>query len=282
MSKSNVASILARLRNRARSTGYPVETMLLLHLCERFLARVAVSQWRDALILKGGLNLYSRYRETARPTRDIDLAVLRFDATEEAVTQVLQEIMVLDLSDEVCFLPDTLKTQSILEDAGYSGIRAYFMGALSQSETKAKLQLDFSFGNAITPAPVLLSFPNALGLADTKILGYPLESVIAEKIAALIELGSTTTRLKDFYDLFQIITREPPTPKELVAALQKTFQRRGTNLENCAEKLRNLCQEPRLQTDWHRFLQDNSLTAPKSLEITMQPVILAVENALIP
>lgn len=88
MSKSGVASILARLRNRARSTSYPVETMLLLHLCERFLARVAASQWQDALILKGGLNLYSRYREAARPTRDIDLAVLRFDATKRPLSRV--------------------------------------------------------------------------------------------------------------------------------------------------------------------------------------------------
>ncbi len=281
MSKSSVTSTLARLRNRARATGYPVEAMLLLHLCERFLARVAASTWRDALILKGGLNLYSRYRETARPTKDIDFAALQFQATEAEVMRVLTEIMTLDLSDGVIFLPETLTTQSILEDARYSGIRAFLTGRLSGSETKSRLQLDLSFGNAITPAPTLLYFPNALGLADTTLLGYPLESVMAEKIAALIELGSTTTRLKDFYDLYQIIIHDSPAPKDLALALQRTFERRGTSLENCDEVLHNLCRESRLQTDWRQFLQGNALTAPESLENTMEIVILAVKNALL-
>jgi hypothetical protein len=279
--KAGVASTLAKLRNRARATGYPVDSILLLHMCERFLARVAVSPWQAHLVLKGGLNLYSRYRELARPTRDIDLAALRLEASETGVAAVLTEILQIDLSDGITFAPDTLTIQSILEDARYSGFRANFVGKLSHSETRASLQIDLSFGNAITPSPALLYFPNALGQADTPVLGYPLESVLSEKIAAFVELGATTTRLKDCYDLYQMISRDPPAASALAAALQRTFERRGTSLEGCAETVALLSQEPRLQSDWEQFLASNALVAPSSLETALQPTVQAVIAALL-
>ena len=255
--------------------------MLLLHLCERWLARVAVSEWRDSLILKGGLNLYSRYRETARPTRDIDLAAVRIQATPEDVQRVLTAVLTLDLSDGVTFLPETLTTHSILEDARYSGLRALFVGTLSDSASKATLQIDLSFGNAITPAPAVIAFPNALGLPDTTLLGYPLESIIAEKLAALIELGAATTRLKDVYDLHQITTRDPPSADLLARALRATFERRGTSLDDIASAILALSRDPRLQREWQRFLQDSGLRAPAVLEDALTQVVGAVEAALL-
>jgi predicted nucleotidyltransferase component of viral defense system len=278
--KTSAASILARLRNHARAIGYPAEQMLLLHLSERFLARLAVSRWQDHLILKGGLNLYSRYRELARPTKDIDLAALRLPSTPNEIGNVIRAIALLELDDGVTFDGINLTTDSILEDAKYNGVRVWLVGGLRDSKARSTLQFDVSFGNAITPAPAILHFPNALGLVDTKVWGYPLETVMAEKLAAMIELGATTTRLKDFYDLHQIAKHGELDLFTLRNALQQTFSRRGTMLEGCVETLERLAQESRLQTDWDKFLQNNDLSAPLTLLVVIIPVIEVLIKAL--
>jgi hypothetical protein len=276
-----VESTLARLRNRARAIGYPAQAMLLLHLCERFLARVVAGGWGESLILKGGLNLYSRYREAARPTRDIDLAARSFQPTSDGAARVLRPILALDLDDGVTFLPATLTTEAILEDARYSGVRAHFVGTLTGSSTRATLQADLSFGNAIEPQPVALRFPNALGLPDTELLGYALETIVAEKLAALVELGAATTRVKDVYDLHHILTHDPPAIGSLAHALRATFARRGTTLAGSAGLVTTLQDEPGLARLWSRFLMESGLSAPPDLAAALEPLVEALEAALL-
>jgi predicted nucleotidyltransferase component of viral defense system len=210
---SNLKSLLAKLRNIARREGLPPDAMLLLYMHEGFLARLAISPYRDNLILKGGLNLYSRYQTKARPTRDIDFAARAIANTPSTVEKVIRNIASQGLPDGLRFDVSSLKTQPILETATYTGVGvsllAYFEDAF---ET---LQIDVSFGNVITSAPVTLSFPSLLGQETHGILGYPLETIIAEKVAAAVEIGIATTRLKDFYDLYYLLSNETLQTKTL-------------------------------------------------------------------
>jgi predicted nucleotidyltransferase component of viral defense system len=224
---SNLKSLLAKLRNLARKEGLPADTMLLLYMHEGFLARLALSPYREQLILKGGLNLYSRYRSKARPTRAIDLAARTIPNTSEAVAKAIQDIAKVKLNDKLRFDANSLKVEPILEGATYQGLGISLVGHFEDAfET---LQIDVSFGNVITPAPVMLSFPSLLGNESHSLLGYPLETIIAEKFAAAVEIGIGTTRLKDFYDLYYLLGNERLEVVSLRHAFERTFKARGTD-----------------------------------------------------
>jgi predicted nucleotidyltransferase component of viral defense system len=269
-------SLLAQLRNQAKRIGYPANLMLQLYVCERFLARIATSPWNTHLILKGGLNLYSRNPNAARPTQDVDLAAQHLPIPE--LQTIIQEIATIQLPDHVTFDVTTLKFKPILEAATHPGFRAEISARIGRAHEK--LVLDVSTGNAITPGPIWLNFPSLLGNAPSSIMGYPLETIFAEKTAAATELQEATTRQKDFYDLHQIATQNPPDPTALRAALQKTFAQRGTPLTECETILLRLSQDARLNRQWQAFLRQNDLQANPNLEAILEPVLTLLRAAL--
>jgi predicted nucleotidyltransferase component of viral defense system len=272
----NLKSLLAKLRNEARKRGLPANLMLLFYFQERFLARVAGSSYRDSLILKGGLNLYGRYGSAARPTRDVDLAGRNLSNTPEAVSEAIKVIAALELNDGVVFDTANLEAREIIESATYTGIRVELVARFEDAfET---LQLDLSFGNAITPGPVELPFPSLLGDVPHSLLGYPLETIIAEKLAASIELGEGNTRLKDFYDLYWILGHETLNETSLRQALGRTFQSRGTPGDR-RQRLANL-NRPETQTSWTKFLRENPVTAPASFAEVLNAILARLEPLL--
>ena len=273
---TNLKSLLAKLRNEARKRGLPANLMLLFYFQERFLARVAVSPYRDRFILKGGLNLYGRYGNAARPTRDVDLAGQNLSNTLEAVSAAVKEVASLELDDGVVFNTGNLQGGEIIESATYTGIRIELIARFEDAfET---LQLDLSFGNAITPGPVELRFPSLLGDTPHSLLGYPLETIIAEKLAASIEIGEGNTRLKDFYDLYWILTHETLNKGSLKQALERTFRNRGTPSDK-RQRLADL-NRPETQLTWNKFLQDNPVLAPASFAEVLNTILRKLEPLL--
>jgi predicted nucleotidyltransferase component of viral defense system len=272
----NLKSLLAKLRNEARKRGLPANLMLLFYFQERFLARVAQSHYRDSFILKGGLNLYSRYGSAARPTRDVDLAGRNLSNTLETVSNAIKDIAVLELNDGVVFDTANLQTREIIESATYTGIRVELIAKFEDAfET---LQLDLSFGNAITPGPVELRFPSLLGDTSHSLLGYPLETIIAEKLAAAIEIGEGNTRLKDFYDLYWILGHETLNKTSLRQALGRTFRNRGTPGDR-RQRLADL-NRPETQIAWTKFLRENPVTAPALFAEVLDTILTRLEPLL--
>ena len=150
-SERRLESLLARLRNRALAEGLRRDTMLLLCLQEALLARLAVSEHRDRFVLKGGLNLYSRYGGAARPTRDIDLAWSGLPNTVEVVLEALRAVAAIKLDDSVAFDLESLAGAPINEGAAHGGVRVELDARVEAAVER--LVLDVSFGNAITPGP---------------------------------------------------------------------------------------------------------------------------------
>lgn len=108
----------------------------------------------------------------------------------------------------------------------YPGVAVRLVALLGSS--RANLQIDVSFGNAITPGPVTWTFPPLLVDRGVSVPIYPLETVVTEKFAALVEIGEATTRMKDLYDLHVILTREVLTAGETLLALRRSFAARRT------------------------------------------------------
>lgn len=130
------------------------------------------------------------------------------------------------------------------------------------------LQLDFSFGNVITPTPVQMSFPALLLDEAVPITVYPLETVITEKFAALVEIGEATTRMKDIYDLQVILRTETFEAGTVREALERSFAARGTPVDRVQDILGDsFTTEPTLTTRWGQYLRRNAFTAPAFAEV---------------
>jgi predicted nucleotidyltransferase component of viral defense system len=276
--KNLSASVKARLLNLARAQGIDFNRVQLLYVQERFLARLAVSPHRDHFVLKGGLYLYSRYGTLARPTKDMDLLGRATSSEIAAVLRAVGEIIALTLEDGVVFDVASLHGSIIKEDQEYEGVRVTLTALLGSS--RQPIQIDVGFGDAITAGPVELAFPTLLASDEEvppTVLAYSLETVIAEKFEAMVSLGEVNTRYKDFYDLWRIACTERLEATLLRQALESTFARRGTRLEQAGALLANASGSAARQQQWAIYQRKTDPNAPLAFEAVQRVIRVWLE-----
>ena len=225
------------LRNLARRSGVPTDQVMLEYLLERFLYRVSVHPLGQRhFVLKGGL-LLAQFG-ARRLTRDIDILGRAFPGDEQEIIRRITQIADTDINDGVAFEPATLTTVPIRQDDEYHGLRLAMNATLSRA--RLKLQLDVSLGDPVTPAPAPIEYPQYLSAETFTLYGYPIATVIAEKLSTAIALGDLNTRDRDYADLHQLITRHRLDGDELTAALNNTADHRGIRLHALSEAISDL------------------------------------------
>ena len=226
--KNLPASIRQLLLNKAHDNNRPFNEILQYYAIERFLYRISQSSYSDQFILKGALMFLAWGVSVYRPTRDIDF--LGFTTNElDAVARIIQEICVQEVEpDGLAFDRSTVQSERIKEDADYEGVRVNLTGYLGKA--KIPLQIDIGFADVVSPAPIMLKYPTILQMPVPHLRGYPPESVVAEKLQALVFLGSVNSRMKDFYDLWVLAEQFEFDGRILQQAIINTFQRRNTAL----------------------------------------------------
>jgi predicted nucleotidyltransferase component of viral defense system len=223
------ASILQHLRDYSSKKHVDYGLTLSNYSIERFLYRLSKSKYADQFVLKGA-QLFRIWSDIPfRPTRDLDL--LRFGSADiKELVQIFQEICktTTDIQDGIEFLPDTVRGEAIREQAEYDGIRIrleYRIGRTGQF-----MQIDIGFGDTIVPAASEISFPSMLDMPSAKLKSYPCETVIAEKVEAMVSLGVANSRMKDFFDVYKLSQELEFDGKVLQHAVQSTFTRRKTSI----------------------------------------------------
>ncbi|MFO0726438.1 MAG: nucleotidyl transferase AbiEii/AbiGii toxin family protein [Myxococcota bacterium] len=167
---------------------------------ERFLYRLSTSPHRARFVLKGALMLYVWEAPLARATKDLDF-LGRLDSSPENLARVVREICTADVEpDGIVFDPTTVKTERIKEDADYEGVRVRFVGLLGKA--RVTMQIDVGFGDVVTPGAIDITYPTLLDFPAPGLAGYPRETVIAEKLQAMVYLRTFNSRMKDFYDVW--------------------------------------------------------------------------------
>ena len=217
------------LQNRARRDKRSTQELLTLYVLERWLARLAESRHAGKFVLKGGVLL--AVFEARRPTVDADLLARNLPNDEASVVARVTEIaeLVIDPDDGVRFLTGTTVARTIRDDDLYSGIRVGMDCELSTANVK--LWLDVNFGDPVTPAPRALELPSQRpGVPSVPVLGYPIETVLAEKSSTAIALGDTSTRVRDYVDLYTLTGRQALSYESVRAALEATTSHRGVEL----------------------------------------------------
>lgn len=265
---TNPESIRQRLQNLQKKEypNIPPNVMLLLYAQQGFLARIDASGHAEQFVLKGALSLFSRYREASRPTQDIDLASRGFSNDPQTVAAILREVCTTPFPDGLLFDPESIQVSPINEAFDYPGVNAQLRAGLGSSVVT--LQIDFSFGNVITPEAVQLAFPQLLLPEAVAVMAYPLETVVTEKFAALVEIGLATTRMKDLYDLQLILPRESFEAELMRQALERSFEARGTPQEAIPFTLSaEFAENAELNRRWQQYLRRTGFTAPALPEV---------------
>ncbi|MGH9343583.1 MAG: nucleotidyl transferase AbiEii/AbiGii toxin family protein [Terriglobia bacterium] len=222
------ASVRARLLERARAEKSDFQLLLTRYVLERLLYRLSVSEYRDRFILKGALLLSVLAGDRFRPTRDLDLLGYG-DTRLEALTDIFRTICAQPVTDDgVLFDIARLEAALIREDTEYGGVRICTTATVARA--RIPVQVDIGCGDAITPGPVEIEYPALLEFSAPHLRAYPVETIVAEKLEALVVLGMANSRLKDYYDLFLISQTFTLEQRSLAEAVRRTFERRGTAL----------------------------------------------------
>jgi predicted nucleotidyltransferase component of viral defense system len=223
------ASIRAKLKNIAHHNGVAFQVVATRYLHERFLYRLSVSAFAGQLFLKGGNLVYALQGFATRPTLDIDLLGIAIASNEKVISDTISEIAAIRCEDSVWFDTGSIKTIPIAERSIYNGMRCLVVCGFDT--LRQTLQIDTGFGDVVTPRPVKLQYPVLLQQMPPPILfAYTPETVIAEKFQSMVELGSINSRMKDIYDIYQLLLSQQVDEKILADAIRSTFQNRNTPL----------------------------------------------------
>lgn len=269
------ASVRQRLLNRARSEGRAFQELATLYVMERFLYRLGRSSHAEQFVLKGGLMTLTWAGEYGRVTRDIDLLGWGANSVDAVVGRV-REVLAVEVEDGVSFDVASVEGVQITAEAAYVGARVEFRADLGGMVLK--MQVDVGFGDAVVPEPRWVDYPQLLDLGAPRLLGYPAEATLAEKLHAIVVLGLSNSRMKDYYDLWTASRLGIVTPEGLGEALRHTFERRGTALpEELPEGLTAaFAEDASKQAQWAGFVRKSRLEAPSLAEVVEVAAGMAV------
>jgi len=262
-----VASIHARLMNRARARGEDFNLILTRYALERFLYRLSMVPAREAYWLKGAMLFDLWFDVPHRPTRDADF--LGFGPMDiEALAVTMREICGVAVDDGMAYDPDSITAEEIREDARYGGLRVRLLGRLGKA--RCTVQLDVGYGDVVTPGPEEAVYPTLLDdQPPPRLRVYPRAAVVAEKLEAIVSLGMANSRMKDFFDLRALAHEGVLDARVLGDAIAATFQRRGTEVpvEMPLGLGDEFARDAAKRTQWKAFLGKNRLDAPSLDEV---------------
>ena len=279
------ASIRQRILNEAKRRGESFDYVASLYARERFLARLAASAHRNRFILKGA-TVFALWAETHRPTRDLDfLGRGNFDPGEAA--SVIRDIVEGPAGDGLLFDSAGITAETIREADEYRGVRVHLTATLDGA--RIRLQIDIGVGDVVTPPARQATLPTILDdFSPPRVRVYPPETIVAEKLQAMVKLGIVNSRMKDFFDVYVLASKCQFDEALLSKAVNRTFKRRRTAIPREAFALSEDFYEDRgKQTQWLAFLRKSGVNAPhdftalgKVLRTFLAPVLVSAGSGM--
>ena len=150
------------------------------------------------------------------------------------------------------------------------------------TNAQVRLQVDVGFGDAITPEATVVDFPALLDFPAPRLRAYPRETVVAEKLEAMVQLGMANSRMKDFYDLLVLARTFDFDGDLLTRAIRATFECRKTPLPTSlpVALTSNFADDPTKKTQWSGFVRKAGVDDAGSLAETVAAVAVFAEKPL--
>jgi len=270
------ASVLAKLKNKAKASGISYQQCLQLFFQEEFLRRLAGSKYAENFVLKGGLFIYALTNFESRATVDVDFLMRGLNNDLACMDEIIAEILAVNTgNDFVTFKAG--KTEPIAVQRKYHGVSAQITGYIKN--VRVPFNVDIGVGDVIVPNAQRRNIQTQLdGYEKPEILTYSLESTIAEKFDAILQRFELTGRMKDFYDIYYLSRAFDFDGLKLQTAIQETLQNRGTAYEKDSfERVLSLVNEEDIQVKWRYFLK--TLGNP---DISFATVMVGIKAFLLP
>ena len=248
------ASVLAKLKNKAKASSISYQQCLQLVFQEEFLRRLAGSKYAENFVLKGGLFIYTLTNFESRATVDVDFLMRGLNNDLARMDEIIAEILTVDTgNDFVTFKAG--KAEPIAVQRKYHGISTQITGYIKN--VRVPFNVDIGVGDVIVPNAQRRTIQTQLeGYEKPEILTYSLESTIAEKFDAILQRFELTGRMKDFYDIYYLSRTFDFDGLKLQTAIQETLQNRGTTYEKDSfDRVLSLVDDEDMQTKWRYFLK---------------------------
>ncbi len=214
------------VHNQSHGSSVKAQIIFRNYIMERFLERVSISQYRDNIIIKGGMLIAAIVGNDKRSTMDIDSTLRNILLNEENVMSMVRKIININMEDNVIFAITDIST--IMEDFDYPGIRVVLYAEIDRMRTP--LKLDFSTGDIITPKEIEYNYRLMFEDRSITILAYNIETILAEKFEAILSRGTTNSRMRDFYDIYALLNINISIDhRHFMSALMNTSFKRGSN-----------------------------------------------------
>lgn len=248
------ASVLARLKTKAKSSGISYQQCLQLFFQEEFLRRLAGSKYADNFVLKGGLFIYTLTNFESRSTVDVDLLMSGLNNDLEKMDSIIADILAVNTGNDFMTL-EAKKTEAIALERKYHGVSTQITGYIKN--VRVPFTVDIGVGDVIVPGAESRTIQTQLdGYKEPEVLTYSLESTIAEKLDAILQRFELTGRMKDFYDIHYLSLMFDFNGSVLQTAIEKTLSNRGTSFESGSfDRILALADNNDMQIRWRAFLK---------------------------
>lgn len=220
------ASLKGKIKEMAKNTNLKPQELLQMYLFERLLMRLEQSDYAQIFVLKGGLLISSMTGISQRTTMDMDTTVIGMNMDERTVSEAVRAICAIDVGDGMEFSFERI--EPIREDDEYANWRVHLR--VRHGKIDVPIKLDITTGDQIVPGHVEYRYPLMFEEGVVRVLSYPLETVLAEKLETVVSRGIANTRGRDFYDIYTLfrLRSEDIDQKSLHQAVAATATKRGT------------------------------------------------------
>lgn len=253
--------IKGRIKSVAKQNNADARTLMRIYMMERFLERLAQSEYRDNFIIKGGILVTAMIGVAHRSTMDIDTSMKNLNLSAEDALRVVNQVKDIDLDDGVSF--EVKDVSNIMDEMEYPGIRVTMNATVGRLITP--LKIDISTGDVITPRAIEFNYDLLLEDRSISLWSYNLETILAEKLQTVLARGILNTRMRDFYDIRMLLdTYEDKVNKAVLKdAFAATCKKRGTDhLQEQAEEIIKIIEaNEQLQVLWRAYQKKYSYAA---------------------
>ena len=275
---NTATQLKAKVRNLSGGDSKKAQTLIRNFIMERFLERIALSQYRNNFILKGGMLVAAVVGLDTRATMDIDTTVKSLNLDKENATKIIEDIIAVEIPDGVQFR--ITKVTDIMEEHDYPGIR--FMLEATLDKMRQAIKIDISTGDIITPRAVEYSYQLMFEDRAISLWTYNLETLLAEKLETIMARGTANTRMRDFYDIHVISQQEFFDKEVLKKAFLATSEKRDTTVQipDFRNILSSVESDEVMKSQWESFKEDSFFVGELSWEEVMGSVKQIAESVL--
>ncbi len=266
----SATQLKAKVRNVSKGDDKVAKSILRIFFMERFLERVSISKYKNNFILKGGMLVSALLGINVRATMDIDTTVQALPLTKNDIVGIILDICEIPIDDNVSF--KIISIDTIMDDFDYPGIRLHMEGALDR--LRQPIKVDVSTDDAITPHAIEYNYELMFENREICLNTYNIETLLAEKLQTIIARGTANTRMRDFYDIYEIVQMKDFSYDILRDAFSNTCKKRETPFSHntILEELNNISSSVDMNAMWNNYKNKNFYVEDIEYKVIVQSI----------